>query len=82
MVRAIIHHNNRQKIPIKFWAGSWTFIQYNQLIHVRIHNNTVKIVSIEIILLVLMVVRVSDTSKRDSVFSCAIETRDNILSVL
>ena len=82
MVRAIIHHNNRQKTPTRFCAGSCTFIQYNPLIRVRIPKSTVNIVRIDIILFVLIVVSVSETSNNDSVFSCAIDTRDNILSVL
>ena len=78
----IIHPNNHQKIQIMFWAGSSTFIQYNQLIRVSTHNSTVNIVRIEMILFVLIVVSVSDTSNNDSVFSWAIDTRDRILSVL
>ena len=68
-VSPIIHHSNRQKTPTKFCAGRATFIQYNPLIRVNIHSNTVNIVRIEIILLVLIVVRVSETSNKDSVFS-------------
>ena len=82
MVIHIIHPSSRQNIQITFCAGRSTFIQYNQLIQVSIHNKTVNIVRIEIILLVLIVVNVSDTSNKDSVFSCAIETSDKILSVL
>ena len=69
MVNPIIHPNNRQKIHILCCAGKSTFIQYNPLIRVNIHNRTVNIVRIEIILFVLMVVRVSETSNKDSVFS-------------
>ena len=83
MVSAIIHHSSRQNVRRESASpGSFTFIQYNQLIRVKIPSNTVNIVRIEIILLVLIVVSVSDTSNRDSVFSWAIDTSDNILSVL
>ena len=78
----IIHQSNRQKTQNTCCAGKSTFIQYNPLIRVNIHNNTVNIVKIEIVLLVLMVVNVSDISNKDSVFSYAMETRDSILSVL
>ena len=79
---AIIHPNNRQNTPSTCCAGRSTFIPYNPLIHVKIHNNTVNIVRIEMVLLVLMVVSVSDISNRDSVFSYAMDTSDSILSVL
>ena len=78
----IIHQRSRQNTQSICWAGRSTFIQYNPLIHVNIHNSTVNIVKIDMVLLVLIVVSVSDTSNRDSVFSYAIDTSDNILSVL
>ena len=68
-VSPIIHHSNRQKIHVLFCAGKSTFIQYSQLIHVNIPSSTVNMVRIEIILFVLIVVRVSETSNKDSVFS-------------
>ena len=82
IVSIIIPPSSHQKIPTTFWAGRATFIPYSPLIHVKIPNNTVNIVRIEIILFVLIVVRVSETSNRDSVFSWAIDTRERILSVL
>ena len=78
----IIHPSNRRNTHNICCAGKSTFIQYNQLIHVNIHSNTVNIVRMDIVLFVLIVVSVSDTSNSDSVFSCAIDTSDNILSVL
>ncbi len=68
-VSQIIPQSSRQKIHILFWAGRTTFIQYSQLIRVNIPNRTVNIVRIEIILFVLIVVNVSETSNNDSVFS-------------
>lgn len=78
----IIHQSNRQKTHNMCCAGRSTFIQYNQLIHVKIHKRTVNIVNSQMVLFVLIVVNVSDTSNRDSVFSYAMDTNDNILSVL
>ena len=82
MVSQIIHHNNRQKIHPVVCIGKFTFIPYSQLIQVKIQSKTVNIVRMEIILFVLIVVKVSTTSNRDSVFSRDMDTRDNILSVL
>ena len=56
----IIHQSNRQKTQSKCCAGKSTFIPYNQLIRVNIHNITVNIVKIEMVLFVLIVVNVSD----------------------